>query len=198
MRSAFRPHLEKIASGIWKTKSDFSDWSLSKLKEEIKKKAEEESPQAVANIDYLFGRMDEYGYQWDATPMMEHLSHAVAPYFSKDKRTMVVGVTGTDIYTGESNFVFSLYGGLTDSPVSILSYAKMAAKTTGESQSRKRLTERLAKELVPASLKKLNIPRSMDPQCPYSYSSGLDRLDEKTLELSRPVAAAIERFRSAP
>jgi len=75
--------------------------------------------------------------------------------------------------------------------------AKMRAKLTGENQSRKRLTERVAKELVPASLKKLNIPRSMDPSCPYSYSSGLQRLEEKTLNLSEPVKREIEKIKNS-
>lgn len=127
---------------------------------------------------------------------MGWLSQTIAPYFSKDPNTMVVGITELDIYSGETNFVFSVYGGLKDSPVGILSYAKMRAKLTGENQSRKRLTERVAKELVPASLKKLGIPRSMDPSCPYSYSSGLQRLKEKTLNLSEPVKKEIEKIKT--
>ena len=197
-RSAYRPYLEKIASNIWKTESDFHGWSLSKLKEEIMNKAKEEGPQAVTSINQLFKKMEEAGgYQWDAEPIMNWLSHAIVPYFSKDPNTMVVGITELDIFSRETNFVFSLFGGRKDSPVSILSYAKMRAKLTGENQSRKRLTERAAKELVPASLKKLNIPRSMDPSCPYSYSSGLQRLEEKTLNLSQPVQKEIERIKNS-
>jgi len=195
-RSAYRPYLEKLASNIWKTNSDFSDWPLLKLKEELLKKAKEEGPKAEISINQLFKNMEEMGYQWDAYPIMDWLSQAIVPYFSKDPNSMVVGITGLDIYFGQSNFVFSLYGGLNDSPVSILSYAKMRAKLTGESQSRKRLTERAAKELVPASLKKLGIPRSIDPSCPYSYSSGLQRLEEKTLNLSKPVKKEIERIKN--
>ena len=72
-----------------------------------------------------------------------------------------------------------------------MSYARMKATFTGE-----RLTERAAKELVPASLKKINTPRPMDPSCPYSYSSGLQRLEEKTLNLSEPVKNEIERIKT--
>lgn len=196
-RSAYRPYLEKIASNIWKTKSDFRDWSLSKLKDEIMNKAKEEGPQAVTSISQIFKKMDEAGYQWDAEPIMNWLSQAITPYYSKDPNTMVVGITELDIFSGESNFVFSVFGGRKNFPVSILSYAKMRAKLTGENQSRKRLTERVAKELVPASLKKLNIPRSMDPSCPYSYSSGLQRLEEKTLNLSEPVKREIEKIKNS-
>ena len=196
-RSVYRPYLEQIASNIWKTTSDFQEWPLSKLKDEIMKQAKREGRQAVASVNRLFQKMDEAGYQWDAVPIINWLSKAITPYFSKDPNTMVVGITELDIYFGESNFVFSLYGGLENSPVSLLSYAKMRAKLTGENQSRKRLTERAAKELVPASLKKLNIPRSKDPFCPYSYSSGLQRLEEKTLTLSEPVKKEIERIKSS-
>ena len=195
-RSGYRHYLEKIAN-IWKTKSNFGDWSLSKLKEEIMKKAKEGGPQAVTSINQIFKKMEKVGYQWDAGPIMGWLSQEIAPYFSKDPNTMVVGITELDIYSGETNFVFSLFGGLKDSPVSILSYAKMRAKLTGENQSRKRLTERAAKELVPASLKRLGIPRSMDPSCPYSYSSGLQRLEEKTMNLSEPVKKEIERIKNS-
>ena len=196
-RSAYRPYLEKIASNIWKTKSAFSDWSLSKLKEEIMNKAKEEGPQAVTSINQIFNKMEEAGYQWDADPIMGWLSQAIAPYYSKDPNTMVVGISELDIYSGETNFVFSVYGGRNDTPVSILSYAKMRSKLTKENQSRKRLTERAAKELVPASLKKLNIPRSMDPSCPYSYSGGLQRLKEKSLNLAEPVKKEIVRIKNS-
>jgi hypothetical protein len=64
--------------------------------------------------------------------------------------------------------------------------------------SRPRLVERMAKELVPASLKQLQIPRSTDPTCPYSYSSGLDRLDQKTLTLSDGVKQALEKLKNTP
>ncbi|PIE68606.1 MAG: hypothetical protein CSA21_06755 [Deltaproteobacteria bacterium] len=194
-RSVYRPYLEKIASNIWKKQADFSGWSLAKLKNEIMKKAEEEGPQAVNSVNQLFREMEGAGYQWNATPIMNWLSHKIAPYFSKDPRTMVVGITELDIFSGKSNFVFSVYGGHKDSPVSILSYAKMRAKFTGRNQSRARLTDNAAKELVPASLKKLNIPRSIDPLCPYSYSNGLQRLEQKTLNLSEPVRKKIEKLK---
>jgi predicted Zn-dependent protease len=179
----------------WLSKMTQGLKQYTKLKEEIMKKATE-SPQAVTSINRIFKKMDEAGSQWEADPTVAWLSNAIGPYFSKDPNTMVVGITELDIYSGETNFVFSLYGGLNDSQGSILSYAKMRAKLTGENQSRKRLTERAAKELVPASLKKLGIPRSIDPTCPYSYSSGLQRLEEKSLNLSEPVKKEIERIKS--
>lgn len=53
----------------------------------------------------------------------------------------------------------------------------------------------MAKELVPASLKSLGLPRPADQSDPYSYADSVKRLDEKSLTLSPPVQAAIRRFR---
>ncbi len=69
-RSAYRPYLEKMASNIWKTKRDFSDWPLSKLKEELIEKAREEGPHAVSAMNQIFKKMEEAGYQWEADPMV--------------------------------------------------------------------------------------------------------------------------------
>lgn len=83
-----------------------------------------------------------------------------------------------------------------ESPASIMSYHMMLGKTLHETyDSRQRLVERIAKELVPASLKQLGIPRSTDPTCPYSYSSGVDRLDQKTLTLSDQIKEALNKLR---
>jgi hypothetical protein len=53
----------------------------------------------------------------------------------------------------------------------------------------------LAIEMVPAALKQLEIPRPADPTDPYSYSSGVPRLKEKTLTLSPPTQEALDRLR---
>lgn len=110
-RSSYRPNLEVIGSRIWKDKSDFSSWSLAKLKKEILNKAREVGPLAVAAINQLFLEMDNAGYQWDAKPIVHWLSQAIAPYCSNDPRTMVVGITEMDIYAGDANFIFSMFGG---------------------------------------------------------------------------------------
>ena len=81
--------------------------------------------------------------------------------------------------------------------MSVLSYSVMLAETLQEAyQSRGRLIERIAKELVPASLKQLGIPRPLDPSDPYSYANGVTRLDQKTLVLSEPTNDALKTFRS--
>jgi predicted Zn-dependent protease len=113
---------------------------------------------------------------------------------------MYVGITEANIYSGDNNFLFSI-GRIKkgDSLASILSYHMMLASSLQEEyESRHRLTERIAKELVPASLKQLGIPRSTDPRCPYSYSSGVSRLDEKTLRLSETLKNALKQLSIQP
>jgi len=135
--------------------------------------------------------------QYRAEPYVDRLIDRVAPLRSDDRRTMIVGVTEADIFSGDTNFIFSGAASKNGNWAGILSYARMQAASLNEPyESRKRLTERLAKELVPASLKQLGIPRPTDPADPYSYSSGTERLAQKTLTLSAPTREALDRFRN--
>lgn len=128
-------------------------------------------------------------------PLMNFLN-LLSEYRSRDYRTMYVGITEANLYSGSARYVFSMHAGIATGSASIMSYGMMLAKTVEDPKpSRRRLTERIAKELVPASLKSLRIPRSADPTDPYSYSSGLARLDEKTLTLSAPLREALKKFR---
>lgn len=195
-RSSYRPQLEQISANIWKDNSDYKNWPLPKLKSELAQAAKKEGPQATAFIDQIFSNMEASGNQYDGVPMVERLSVIVANHIPSDPHTMVVGITGLDIFMGDSNFVFSVHGGLYASPASVLSYARMMP-LLGENQSRKRLIERAAKGLVPASLKRLDIPASIDPSCPYSNGDGVQRLDEKTLVLSSPVVQRLDAIRQA-
>ena len=109
---------------------------------------------------------------------------------------MFVGISGQDIYSGDANFLFSGTAVAEGNLVSLLSYARMQKAATGEPfESRKRVVQRLAKELVPAALKQLQIARPADPSDPYSYSDGVQRLDEKTLTLSTGTREALDKFR---
>ena len=112
---------------------------------------------------------------------------------------MYVGVTEANIYGDNNNYVFSV--GTFDPRFheGLMSYAMMLGKLNPQGfDSRQRLIERMAKELVPASLKQLRIPRSTDPTCPYSYSSGVERLDQKTMTLSDDVKLALKKLRETP
>jgi hypothetical protein len=71
----------------------------------------------------------------------------------------------------------------------------MQKAATGEPfESRKRVVQRLAKELA-RCIEATSNARSADPSDPSSYSDGLQRLDEKTLTLSTSTREALDKFR---
>jgi len=147
-------------------------------------------------VNNLINKAKEEPGQYLIDPYLDRFCDIIAEYRSADSNTMYVGITETNIYSDNNNFVFSSGRTSGKSPASILSYYMMLAKTLDEEfESRQRLTERIAKELVPASLKQLGIPRSTDPTCPYSYSSGVPRLDQKTLKLSSQVRRALRKLK---
>lgn len=144
----------------------------------------------------FIGKLDKRSAQYKVEPYADRFVELLAAYRSADARTMYVGVTELNIFGGDANFVFSYFVGRQGAGASILSYSMMTAKTLGEPfESRARLVERIAKELVPASLKALNIPRATDPTDPYSYSDGVERLSQKTLTLSPSTREALDKFR---
>ncbi|HYG21134.1 MAG TPA: hypothetical protein VEH04_00020 [Verrucomicrobiae bacterium] len=137
--------------------------------------------------------------QYRVDTYMQTLNRHLNPHRTGDSRTMYVGVTEANIYGDDNNYVFSV--GTFDPRFheGLMSYAMMLGKLNPQGfDSRQRLVERMAKELVPASLKQLRIPRSTDPTCPYSYSSGIERLDQKTLTLSDDVKQALKKLRETP
>jgi hypothetical protein len=175
---------------------DFTGWPVERYGTELMKTVE--GKDALAKYwmkDYVDKLGDRQG-QYRVDPYLTRFIGLLQKYRSDDARTMYVGVTEANIYAGDNNFVFSEFELQNDRGASILSYSVMLAKTLNEPyESRKRLAERMAKELVPASLKSLGIPRPADPTDPYSYSSGVDRLAQKTLALSAPTREALDKFR---
>jgi predicted Zn-dependent protease len=174
---------------------DFSGWNKDKYVTELLNAAGSEEPLPEYHFREFVKKISTENGQYSVDSYLYLFSDILRKYRSNDHRTMYVGITGSNIYSGDNNYVFSqgITGG--SSRASILSYNMMLAKTLSEEyESRKRLTGRIAKELVPASLKQLNIPRSTDPTCPYSYSSGVERLDQKTLVLSEPIKKELKRI----
>ena len=175
---------------------DFSGWDKNKYIKELLKIADDEDALSAYHIREFVRTVEVEAGQYRIEPHLDWFLKVLEKYRSGDDRTMYVGITEANIYYGDNNYVFSLYNYQEKSRASILSYHMMLAKTLSEEfESRKRLTERIAKELVPASLKSLEIPRSTDPTCPYSYSNGVLRLDQKGLVLSEPVKSALETLR---
>ena len=175
---------------------DFEGWNKQKYVDALLKAAESEDALTRYAVVELIKKIHTEPGQYFIDPYLGWFLKALEKYSDSDNRTMYVGMTEVNIHSGDNNYIFSLYGKQKESHASILSYYMMTAKNLSEEyESRSRLTERIAKELVPASLKSLNIQRSTDPTCPYSYSSGVQRLDQKTLMLSDPVKKELEKIR---
>lgn len=175
---------------------DFTGWTLERYKAELISASSSSDALTKFSVDTLITSLGPMSGQYSVDPYLEKLADILAKYRSDDPRTIYVGITEANISSGDANYVFSTMVYRPEGPVSILSYHMMLAKTlNAEYESRKRLTERIAKELVPATLNALKIPRPTDPTDPFSYSSGVDRLDQKTLTLSKPTEDALAKFR---
>ena len=177
-------------------KIDYKNWTKNRYIAEMRGAVIDQDALSKYYVNDLIDKVKKEAGQYDVTNYLNKLSDTLAPIRSSDYRTMYVGITEANIYSGDSNYLFSLGQRGGTSRASIMSYHMMLGKTLHESyQSRKRLVERIAKELVPAALKQLQIPRSTDPNCPYSYSGGVTRLDQKTTDLSDPVKDALNKLK---
>ena len=176
---------------------DFAGWTKDRYVTELAQVTAKDDPLArywIADFLKSFGDKPD---QYEADRYLAQLGALLKPFRSNDRRTMFVGVSGQDIYSGDANFVFSVTTASEGNLVSLLSYARMQSAATGEPlESRKRVAQRLAKELLPAALKQLEIARPADPSDPYSYSDGVQRLDEKSFTLSTSTREALDKFRA--
>lgn len=175
---------------------DFNGWTRAFYVEKLEAASIKEDALTRFQIRNFLDTLDGKPGQYRVEPYINRLLDMTRPLRSDDRRTMVVGVTEADIFSGENNFLFSGAGVKDGLGAAILSYARMKSGALNEPfQSRTHVAERLAKELVPASLKQLDIPRPTDPTDPYSYSSGTDRLAQKTLTLSSSTREALDKLR---
>lgn len=176
---------------------DFSGWLQGHYDQALKAAVEKDDALTHYTVHTFLEDVVGKPGQYRAEVYVDRLIDRLARFRGGDRRTLYVGVTEADIYGGETNFLFSGTTSKNGDWAGILSYARMQTAATGEPfQSRKRLTERLAKEMVPATLKQLGIPRPTDPTDPYSYSDGVQRLEQKTLTLSVPTRKALDQFRT--
>jgi hypothetical protein len=176
---------------------NFGGWSKDRYATELANATAKDDALVRYRIADFLKSFDNKPGQYNADWYLAQLGAVVRPFRGGDRRVMIVGVTGQDIYAGEANFVFSATTAAEGSFVSLLSYARMQRAMTGEPvESRRRAAQRLAKELVPAALKQLEIARPADPSDPYSYADGLQRLDEKSLTLSTGTREALDKFRT--
>lgn len=177
---------------------DFAGWNKARYATELLKVVESEHALSRYEVRDFIDKMNKRPGQYLADPLLDWFSSRLEDYRSGDNRTMYVGITEVNIYSGDNNYVFSVANIGETSPASVFSYSMMLAEAFSdeyEYESKQRLTERIAKELVPASLKQLRIPRPLDPTDPFSYANSVTRLDQKTLNLSDVVKDALKRFR---
>lgn len=178
--------------------TNFTGWTLDRYAAAILDIGAKRPPLEAYRIRKFVDDIRSRPGQIDIDPEIDKFYEIIESYRSSDRRTIYVGITATSIYTGSANFVFS--GGVLkhDFGVDIVSQYMMLAKNADDDfESRPRAAERLAKEMVPASLQMLGIPRPTDPSDPYSYSSSVARTDEKSLILSAPTRQALDKIRKS-
>jgi hypothetical protein len=175
---------------------DFTGWTADQYAEAIIRVGRDKDPLTAYRLRRFAEDVRTRPGQVLVEPPLATLLDTVAAYQPKERRTMFVGVTGVGIYDGDANYAFSLSSARGPVGVGILSYDMMLARNAGDAHdSRPRVAERLAKEMIPATLKLIGVPRPVDPGDPYSYANGVARLDEKTLTLSQPTRDALAGFR---
>jgi len=132
-------------------------------------------PEATRIRGIVFGR------QWSVEALAEDFVAWVRPAPHAPLRFLLV--TGADIYSRDSNFVFS-----TTYPWgAVLSYARY-----GDLDDEWELVRhRTAKQALGALLKSFGLPPSSDPNCVTSYSNGLQQFDAKG---NRPNAETFSKF----
>jgi predicted Zn-dependent protease len=175
---------------------DFAGWTRERYRDELIKSYEKSDA-----LSRYTSRVTAEGFmtgpgQYTADPYLDRLAQLLAPYRSQDARTMYVGVTEANISFDNFNYVFAAGGDAPGRRVTILSYSMMTSRLLGEPMaSRKRLAERLGKQMVPPSLAQLGIPRPDDPTDPHFQAMSVADVDRKGLLLSPPTREAIERLR---
>jgi len=175
---------------------NFNDWSRDRYKIELLDTVTASDALTKFNTEQFVEKLDARQDQYDAGPYLNQLAGILAQYRSTDNRAIYIGVTGADLFSGDTNYIFGTGITVNGATTSLVSYYRMTTKSTGERyESRKRLTERLAKQLVPPTLGALGIARPVDPTDPYSYADSVGRVDEKTLTLSEPTKQALDNFR---
>jgi predicted Zn-dependent protease len=176
---------------------DFSNWTLFQYEEELKKLSVKADPITRYRVKQILEAADGQG-QYSLASRLNTFYSALSQYKSPDPRTVYIGVTSVNVALGDANFNFWAYAGQPRHKVGLLSYYMLTASQSGQpSESRTRLTQRIAKELVGVSLNILGVPTPSDPQDPASATNSVQRVDEKGLTLSQPTADALAKIRQA-
>jgi hypothetical protein len=168
---------------------DFVEWPKARYADELRKVGTQGGAFAEYSINQLIQTIENEPGQHSAFPHRTRFGKRLQMIKSLDFRTVYVGMTEANIYSGDKRFAFSQTG-RRRARASVFSYYMMQ-----DVLSREQLIERIAKELCPAALKQLRISPSTDPSCPSSPAKGLKQLDEKITRLSEPVKDALQKIR---
>lgn len=176
---------------------DFAGWAKERYVSEMKNSAQTFDAVTKYYVAEWVNKIEKNPGQYRVDSHLDRFCDMLDQVRSADVRTMYVGITEANIFSGDNRYLFSLGREKGSSRASIFSYYMMRADVFDGVPSRQRLIERIGKELVPAALKQLGIPRSTDPDCPYSYANGVERLDQKTLILSNSVKDELMRLKNS-
>jgi hypothetical protein len=180
------------------TNIDFSAWSLVQYEDELRKLSAKADPITRYRVRmFLDASADSQG-QYSLVARLPAFFSTLSKYRSPDQHTVYIGVTSVNFSAGDANYLFNSSVGSPGHAAGMLSYYMMQASPSGQPyESRSRLTERIAKQLVALSLSMLGVPRPSDPRDPASSVDGVQRLDEKGLLLSQATADALAKIRQS-
>ena len=123
------------------------------------------------------------GRQWSDRSLIQAFDHQHGKLPRSAAKFLLL--TSADIYSGESNFVFSRSYGWG----AVVSTARFASEP--QVWGAPSLTERAAKQALGAIVKGFGFQPSSDPLCVTSYSNGLPQFDAKG---NRPTAETLAAF----
>jgi predicted Zn-dependent protease len=140
-----------------------------------------DEPVPLPDADRIRGLV--FGRQWDVDHLVKYFQQRSQPLPRAPVKYLLL--TGADIYSRDSNFVFSwssTFG-------AVLSYARY-----GDPHSEWDLVRhRTAKQALGALVKTFGLPPAPDPNCVTSYSNGLPQFDAKG---NRPSAETYRNLRA--
>lgn len=93
---------------------DFSGWTPARYWEALRAAVTSKDALTRYSAEAFIARLDAAGGQYRVDAQLARFMDLLAGYRSKDARTMYVGVTGANIYSGELNYVFSQFARLPD------------------------------------------------------------------------------------
>jgi predicted Zn-dependent protease len=122
------------------------------------------------------------GRQWNADSLVRHFRERFEPLPEAPLKYLLL--TGADIYSEGSNFVFSHSAAFGV----VLSYARYGDPDAEWETVR----HRTAKQALGALVKSFGLPPASDPNCVTSYSNGIPQFDAKG---NRPIPSTFRLFR---